>query len=721
MARSSIVASGLVSAFVVATVLTGAGCGLAPATPQEIHQDLQKSLTASGKATPGSRTQYFGTSYRTSMAWEMEVTLENQSDFPITFGKDLILVEADASGGTYDGILVVIDPVGKVPRLEDTGFGDLAASQSATDYYLSNAEVRYAGGGTSFQRGNTVGITFSETSSATDEESIGFGGLESGETRTIEEDLELGSWVREEHRASLRLVLPELIVDRGNQEPARLRWVLYFKQPEDDAEEWLFNRQEVILLEPDGLEQQFIVPETNQVTRVLAANWLTDLDPERAQGALIQVGQGLREGDLLAVCLSRLNRLECVGFGEQAQSLLSDTDVPTGIRRLAAEYLGTTRYEPAFDTLIETVGDEESSVAVAAIAGLASFPGSEGSAALIELAKGEAGREYPDAIFTNLARTRQEDALSYLEGSARQHNDQALAALVREGAPESFDFFVGLARTKAHAGDRDQLARGLVRSGGERAGDLLMDWLAQEELADKDAPLATSTVVDELAELNLPSLVPRLGELASDGHLPALQVLSRYEDPSAREPLEALAREVEGTARFIVLDGISERWPDGNEELFEEVLREPTADLVPLATRALLSTDLNTLPSLLLPLMKNDDETIRREAASTLGRCDPGSFADGYLGAFLATTDDQIAADLASGLTDHDWKDKKAIAGLARKLDECEDDDMRFQVIRLMRHLSDEAMGPNGYGDFWDEPEEWTKRWQDWAKENASS
>lgn len=721
MARSSVVVSGFVLAFAVATVLTGSGCGFAPATPQEIHQALQKSLAASGKATPDSRTEYFGTSYRTSMAWELEVTLDNQSDFPISFGRDLVLIEADASGGTYEGILVVIDPVGKVPRLGNIGVWDLAVSRSATDYSVSNAEVRYAGGGMSFQRGETVGINFSEASSATDEEPVGFGGLESGETRTIEEDLMLGSWIQKEHRASLRLVLPELVVDRGDQEPARLRWVLYFKQPEGDAEEWLFNRQELILLEPEELEQQFIVPETNQVTRVLAANWLTDLDPERAQGALIQVGQGLREGDLLVVCLSRLTRLELVGFGEHAQSLLSDTDVPTGIRRMAATYLGTTHYEPAFDALIETVGDERSSVAVASITGLASFPGSEGSAALIELAEGEAGREYPETIFENLARTRQENALSYLEGCARQDNDQALAALVQEGAPESFDFFVGLADTKAYAGDRDQLARGLARSGGERAGDLLMEWLAQEEIADQDAPLATSTVVDELAKLNLPSLVPRLGELAHDGHLPALQVLSNYEDPSAREPLEAFAGEAEGTARFIVLDGISEHWPDGNEELFAQVLREPTADLVPLATRALLNTDQKSLPSLLLSLVEDDDETIRSEAAWALGRCDPGSYADGYLGAFLATSDDQIAAYLAGGLIDHDWKDKKAIAGLARKLNECEDNHMRFQVIRLMRHLSDEAMEADGSGDFWDEPEEWTKRWQDWAKENASS
>jgi len=707
---------------IVASGWIGAGCGpglFGPASPQEIHQALQESLVATGTATPDSRTQYLGMSYRTYLAWEVELTLENQSKYSITFGDDLILVEADASGGTYDGVVVTFDAEGTMPRLEDTDADDLVAAQNASCYSLSNAEVRYASGGTSYQRGNTVGITFSESSQ--DEKVPGFGALDSGESRTLKEDLELGAWVSGEHRASLRIVLPELIVERGGEAPARLRWVLYFKQPGTGEQEWVVDRQEVVLLEPEGLEQQLIVPETNQVTRVLAANWLADLDPDRARAAMVQVAQGLPQGDLLAVCLSHLIQLRGEGLGEHAQSLLSDTDAPNGIRRLAAEYLGTTRYQPALAALTESSGDEDGVVATGAIEALGTFAGPEASAALLELATGKVARDHRVAILHSLACTRESDALGYLEERARNKDGEALTALVGESAPESFEFFVELAGSPAHRGDRDQLARGLTRSGGERASDQLLAWLAEEELPNEDAPLVTSTVVDELSGLDQPALVPRLRELAGDGHLPALQVLAHYQDPSARESLEQLARELEGAARLIALDGLSRRWPEGNEELFEQALRKPADDLVPVAVRGLRSTRPDALPSLLLPLVQSDDEAIRSEAATALSDFDPGSHGDGYLEAILSTSDGQIAANLVSALVDHQWEKAGAVGELAAKLEQSQENDMRFQLIRLMRHLSGDAQGPENYSEFWDKPDEWTKRWVEWAKLNAAS
>jgi len=720
MAPSTKVVRRLLLTCAFISVLVTSGCGVTPASPQEIDQALQASLTATGTATPDSRTEYMGMSYRSYMAWELEVTLENRSSFPITFGKDLILVESDASGGTFDGVLVVTAAEGSVPRLEETGFEDMAAVRRASYYSLSNSEIRYAGGGTSFQRGNTVGITFSDSPDA-NAEAISFGGLEAGESRTMTDDLPVGAWVRDEHRASVRVVLPELIVERGNEPPARFRWVLYFAPPQADAEAWTVNRQEIVLLEPDRLEQMLIVPETNQVTRIFAANWLAEIDPDRAAGAMINVGRSLRDGDLLAVCLYHLARFGTEGLGEHAQKLLADVEVPNGIRRMAAEYLAATRFEPAFGTLTDAAVDEESSVAQAAISAIGSFPPPQASAALLELADGNAGRDHRDAIFGQLAHTRDPDALAYLAERSRRHDNEALNALVLEGAPESFDIFAELGRSKSFTADRDQLARGLARSGGDRACDILMDWLAEERLSDEGASTTTSTVVDELSKLSVAPLVPRLTELARNGHLPALQVLSRTEDPAAREPLQALARDVRGTARFLVLDGLADHWPEGNDELFKQALRDGEADLVPPATRALLQTDPDALPRLLLPLIASEDEMTRWHAASTLASCDPGDHADGYVDALLATSDEQIASELVSGLIDHGWSNDAAVPRLAHKLEQSAQDDFRYQVVRLLRHLSGDAMGPETIGDFWDQPDEWTSRWLDWAAEHATS
>ncbi len=707
------------AAFWAAAVLLGlvwAGCGPSappePPSPQEIYAALQQGLRATGYAKPESRTQYYGMGRSSYQAWELSLTLENQSAYPLTFGNELILFEADASGGTYDGVVLALDRgESEAPGLSFDA--DVVAPEHASFYSVSNVEVRYRGGGKRFQRGGTVGITFSSDTS--DEEIPTFGSLEPGQSRTLEEDLELGVWLKDEHRASLRVVLPELEVKRAGAEPARFGWVLYFRQPGPEETEWRVNRQDVFWLEAENLERLVSISETNQVTRVLAANWLMDVSPARAGTTLVQVAQGLAQGDLLAVCLKLLARERARGLDEHAMDLLNDAEAPNGIRRLAAEYLGAIRHEPAVAVLAEKARDKDETIATAAIEGLGLNGGAEASAALLKLAESKAGREHREEVLNGLARTRQPDAQSYLAERAHKNDEEAFDALVREGASESFELFLELAKAKAYKDQRDQLARGLVRSGGERASEVLMSWLEEEELRHEDSPLITSTVVKQLATLSLPSLVPRLLELSRSGHLPAVQVLAHYRDPSAREPLQSLARETQGTAHLIALHGLSSRWPDGAEDLFVGVFSEPSEQSLRAAVRGLKKTKPDTLPSLLLPLLGSDDEDMRRQAASALSECDPGPHAEAYVQALLGTTDDQVAEGLVEGLIHHGWKDTAAIPSLAMRMEKSERD-MQFQLIRLLRHLSDDAMGPEDNSEFSEEPEQWVARWLEWAK-----
>ena len=141
MHRSAVFASGLLATLVVAIVWIGTGCGpgmLGSATPQEIHQAFQESLTATGKAVPDSRTQYFGMSYRSYLVWELELTLENRSKFPITFGDHMILFEADHPGKKIPTRAVKVHDVSGAG---DTVIATMAVSMAAKSSLIEAATI----------------------------------------------------------------------------------------------------------------------------------------------------------------------------------------------------------------------------------------------------------------------------------------------------------------------------------------------------------------------------------------------------------------------------------------------------------------------------------------------------------------------------------------------------------------------------------------------------
>ena len=59
-------------------------------------------------------------------------------------------------------------------------------------------------------------------------------------------------------------------------------------------------------------------------------------------------------------------------------------------------------------------------------------------------------------------------------------------------------------------------------------------------------------------------------------------------------------------------------------------------------------------------------------------------------------------------------QDAKAIPMLGVKLAGAKGE-MRYQVIRLLRHLSGDTMGPKVYSERQEQQDEWTWRWSEWA------
>ncbi|MEW6367156.1 MAG: HEAT repeat domain-containing protein [Acidobacteriota bacterium] len=705
LAYLAIVAVVVVVAAAAVVLLRRSGGVVVSATPAEIRQAIVEGVRVSGKAVPGETSESWGMSSSTYHQWDLHVELLNQTRFAFALGKEMVLIESDATGAQYEGVVVVR---GREPEGEQAM---RTASELPDSYSLSNCQISYTNGNSAYRRGSMSGmVTLSVENPQPDD--LGFGSLKAGEKRTIDAKLAQGLWVKEEYVSSLRLTLPELIVPTTNGRQ-RFRMVVYFQKPTGGAKEWTASRLEVFYMDAAELRRLIEVPETNLVTRVLAANWIFDCDVKQGQEAVIRAAQGQREGNLLAAGLSLLIQHPASGLGDHAVKLIDDSSVPNGVRRLAAVYIGAARYQPGLDALAKGARSDDTAVADGAIDGLGRMGGDAAASTLLDLLNKDT--EDRQEILSSLARCGAASSEGKLRELARGGDKDALDALVTESRPENFEFFAELVNSGKHAEWQASLLDGLRKSGGERSADILLEALKKDPPPSNEAPLETTAAVDQLTALGSHKAVPQIESLARQGNLRALQVLAASKEAAAKAPLEAIARQAKGTQLVIALNGLSRRWPEGSAELFKAALKEPDAVKVSIAVRGLKKSVSDAdLVALLVPLLAHANEEVRAEASDGLSGLDPGAQAPRYFDAILSTADSQVAVDLVTALIDHKWKDQSAVPRLAAKLAKG-DNDMKYQTIRLLRHLSGDAMGPADYTDFNNDPDEWVRKWKEWC------
>jgi HEAT repeat protein len=290
---------------------------------------------------------------------------------------------------------------------------------------------------------------------------------------------------------------------------------------------------------------------------------------------------------------------------------------------------------------------------------------------------------------------------------------------------------------------RDQVARGLRASGGEQAIPPLLALIEKDDDPDPKNPQQTDTLVDQLAELNgkpEPSgldfrhlgerdgssprpcapgrATPRLAKLARAGNLRAMQVLAHSNDELARAPLQDLARTATGHALHVALDGLERFWAASSVDLFARGLGDPEADVVKTAVQGLRKSKDTRAPALIAPLLRHADKSVRQAAVAGLSDLKITVptlpvIAD----TLLNETNDAIAATLADVLIRAGWRDTAAIKPLGVKL-EAASEYQGYGYLRLLRHLSRDAMGPATDNEFYRDQKGWTARWVSWAREH---
>lgn len=686
----------------------------APAPPrrpstEEIRLALAARVNVTGTATPGMHRESYGMNSSSWLRWDLDLKLANRAGFPLTLGKDLLLVEANAEGSSFEGIYVARG----VPLDGDLDFSSVP--DLASPYGLANEDLRHVNGQRSSRRGQgTVSISSyrgKHLEPSKDPEDAGFPVLAVGAEQSLAMKLDQGMWIKDESRASVRIVLPEIACESSTGR-VRFRMIVYFDRPAKDKTAWTAARREFIQVTPEELARLFRAPETNPVTRILAANWLAAADPGRLGDVLLPEVRQAKEGPILASSLQLLASTRTAGMEEQSMKLLADKSVPNGIRAYSAKYLGAVKHPTAFASLLGAARDSDQVIARAAIEGIASFGSDESADALLGLLGDKKLNRQHSVIARKLAASASPKTLLALQQAASGGQSEALDALVATGGRGSFEFFrAQLAREKSGS-RRNQLIRGLRSSGGMEALPALLALLPGEEPPAKNYPTMTSTLVDEIVALEPP--VPELLSLWQAGNLRALQVLAGLKGDAAKPALLDAGRTATGSARQISLEALSRRWPSEAQELFHRALGDADPNVVEIAIRGVSSGGKQAAVPALLPLCSHATSSVRWRAATAIAAAGAGEHAAGIYSTFLASEDTQVAAPLAEALIKAKWSQPGAPGTLAEKLAKAKDM-MRFQVIRLLRHLSGDAMGPENVGEFFKDPGGWVEKWRQWA------
>jgi HEAT repeat protein len=496
--------------------------------------------------------------------------------------------------------------------------------------------------------------------------------------------------------------------------------IAYFNVPKEGGNTWTLSRHELHRLDAGSVTRLLTSHETNVLTRILAANWIVESQPQVASQALAETASSLEEGQLLLTCLQLLARLGGKGLEEHALRLVQGQGTPNGIRSAAARYLGTLRYRPALESLAEAAESEDNIVAIGAIYGLGRIEDPRAVDILLELVRDDKQSSKHSSIADALLETRSTRALTSLKVIAADGNNDALKVLANSGLPEIFEYFIGLLDSEDDEERRRLVVKGLQKSGGDRAVDVLLNLLEDQSLPDQENVYRTTPVVDALVAADSPSATPRLIELVNSGNLCALQVLAKSENPSVCEPLTKVAANASGPRLRITLIGLADHWPDQSIPLFAKALHNSDHEIVELAIRGLREGRSPKAVPFLTPLLCHQDEELRRDAARAIENLPPGQAAASLVDIFIGTEDLTVARSLASCLVEGDWSDETVVPELVKKLETCQPD-IGYHVIRLLKVHAVDEMGPRSYYDFDDDREQWLDKWISWGKQNYST
>lgn len=276
--------------------------------------------------------------------WHVELNLANNTNHMIILGSDVMLIEADGNEVNVNGSACFIDLPGSIEKdwggtsiyFYSSGEQDLSWLSS---YRIQSCKCMFKNGQGLFLGRMYMEILdhnpkVTEGVPATE----GFGQVPPGLTYHFGQTLKQTTWIEEENRENLCLVLPKLkIIDA--EVPEEFRLVLHLSRRPEGTDEWIVERRELIPLRFEHLSHLVQTEDAGSIKRILCANWLAEEYPNKCAKPLIATASSLQKGQLLATCLQILMRLRIEGLYHHAYAALKNRRLAATTRILAQRYI----------------------------------------------------------------------------------------------------------------------------------------------------------------------------------------------------------------------------------------------------------------------------------------------------------------------------------------------------------------------------------------------
>jgi HEAT repeat protein len=642
--------------------------------------------------------------------YTVELELINSSTLDLALGKDFLLYESNNLGNDIEGVCCC-----HVPKLE-VEFDDVQSlfikvpDNPLLPYRLFDYVLAGPTGQLMRVRDKTITAPKVVDDDAVPPEQANFGKLPAHGRKRFRFTLGQSRWLLEQGRAKVRVVLPEITVGKPPAPLARFRLAAHFQKPQVGTG-WTVERLELVPLVAADLAKTLESADQTMISRICAASWLMQRDPVLGKQVVLRTATSLREGELLAACMQLMIENKIPGGEKHAIDLLGDIRAHDAVRRLAAYYLGAVRHQPAFDHMVRELRGDRDVVAIGAMLGLGEFGDDAAANALLGLLQDNNFAHRHETLGDILVRYKLRSIAAGLQALTQQQNHPAMRALAETGAPASFDFFVQRARQE-RVDDKWRVyaLRGLRHSGGKKATPIFLELLDQEPEPGGN-PDRISLVVRELSASDDPAVLPAILERVKTGKLRPVQVLALTRLPGARPALIAFARTAQGDAYRIAISGIADRCPAEGFDLLKQAAQSFDTAIKKHACRGLgRSRKAEAIP-LLIAELNHPDINVKDAASLALRELPPGPQAGAYLDAVIAATDNLILSDLTHALTNSEWNDPGAIPRIKQAL-QVAGGDKRYYLMQLLRHLADNAMGPETFAEFdAGPPQEWVQRW----------
>jgi hypothetical protein len=691
------------------------------ATPAEIKRTLDSGLKVNGSVLRYMETEYLGASSMTSLRSRIQIDIVNTTPYTIKLGQDLVLLEANTAGDVFDGVYYARGHV--MPRIRDQVFR--SPPEEWRNYGISTAEHLLNDG--SFHRSLPGSI---DCFTKSPPEPLTFDPIQSGATSTLKIELKHGAWLKDDMLASLRIALPELSITTTEGEK-QFRLIAYLARPEDLKMPWIVARTELVPLEVDGLAKILTTPEANLVQRVLAANWLSRLDANAGGQVLKNLANSQKEGVLLGCALVLMTQNRTPGLEDHARMLAQDVSVPKSIRMYALNYLGAVNHEASLDLLID-LGDpekqKEGEIILGAIRGLGAMKHQRATDTLLQWLQKPESRWNKPIIQALLPSP---EGLSGLQSLAGKGNAKILEELAVSGKSENFPFFVELMHSNAEKINKDYIRKGLRNSDREKAIPILLEVLAKEPAMEPDRWEGTyGSAADDLSEIGelLPVVsVETITSLAHQGNLRALQVLVRIPQEVGCEYFLELARTGHDSAQRIGFQGVAKKCATQGLPLLLESTKSKDEAIQKIAIEGLGAVNDSKAVLQLVDLLNGSKA---KEAAKSLARSGPGDHADAVMSKLLICKgeDSDIFYHLVDCLLKHKWSDYGVSIKVAERLEEelnriestKTSHNQDYELMRLLRHISGNSIGPTDYADFGKKKGRvWLAEWKEWYQKQT--